>query len=367
MATSPIIKKYPNSSLNRFGGWTFHCVDAHTCGNPVRLVAEGGPALEGNNMSEKRQHFLKEYDWIRKGLMFEPRGHDMMSGSILYPPHDPQNDVAVLFIETSGCLPMCGHGTIGTITIAVEEGLIIPKTPGVIRMEATAGLVMINYKTSHHASTALSIDATNPSTSLRVTSVKLTNVPAYLHSTELTVECPELGELVIDVSYGGNFYAIVDVQKNFKGLEHYAADKLIAWARELRKNINAKYTFVHPQDATINGCSHILWAGAVIDPTSTARNAVFYGDKAIDRSPCGTGTSARMAQWYTKGKLKKGDQFIHESIIGSKFIGTIEEELEVNGIKAIRPGIEGWAKIYGYNTISIDKEDDPYAYGFQVI
>lgn len=367
MATSPIIKKYPNSSLNRFGGWTFHCVDAHTCGNPVRLVAEGGPALEGNNMSEKRQHFLKEYDWIRKGLMFEPRGHDMMSGSILYPPHDPQNDVAVLFIETSGCLPMCGHGTIGTITIAVEEGLIVPKTPGVIRMEAPAGLVMINYKTSHHASTSLSTYATSPSTALRVTSVKLTNVPAYLHSTELTVECPELGELVVDVSYGGNFYAIVDVQKNFKGLEHYAADKLIAWARELRKNINAKYTFVHPQDATINGCSHILWTGAVIDPTSTARNAVFYGDKAIDRSPCGTGTSARMAQWYAKGKLKKGDQFIHESIIGSKFIGTIEEELEVNGIKAIRPGIEGWAKIYGYNTISIDKEDDPYAYGFQVI
>ena len=364
MATSPIIKKYPNSSLNRFGGWTFHCVDAHTCGNPVRLVAEGGPALEGNNMSEKRQHFLKEYDWIRKGLMFEPRGHDMMSGSILYPPHDPQNDVAVLFIETSGCLPMCGHGTIGTITIAVEEGLIVPKTPGVIRMEAPAGLVMIEYKITGHG---LQDNMTGLGLKPKVKSVKLTNVPAYLHSTELTVECPDLGELVVDVSYGGNFYAIVDVQKNFKGLEHYAADKLIAWARELRKNINAKYEFVHPQDATINGCSHILWTGAVIDPSSTARNAVFYGDKAIDRSPCGTGTSARMAQWYAKGKLKKGDQFIHESIIGSKFIGTIEEELEVNGIKAVRPGIEGWAKIYGYNTISIDKEDDPYAYGFQVI
>lgn len=364
MATSPIIKKYPNSSLNRFGGWTFHCVDAHTCGNPVRLVAEGGPALEGNNMSEKRQHFLKEYDWIRKGLMFEPRGHDMMSGSILYPPHDPQNDVAVLFIETSGCLPMCGHGTIGTITIAVEEGLIVPKTPGVIRMEAPAGLVMIEYKITSHG---LQDNMTGLGLQPKVKSVKLTNVPAYLHSTELTVECPDLGELVVDVSYGGNFYAIVDVQKNFKGLEHYAADKLIAWARELRKNINAKYEFVHPQDATINGCSHILWTGAVIDPSSTARNAVFYGDKAIDRSPCGTGTSARMAQWYAKGKLKKGDQFIHESIIGSKFIGTIEEELEVNGIKAIRPGIEGWAKIYGYNSISIDKDDDPYAYGFQVI
>jgi 4-hydroxyproline epimerase len=311
-------------------------------------------------MSEKRQHFLKEFDWIRKGLMFEPRGHDMMSGSILYPPHDPQNDFAVLFIETSGCLPMCGHGTIGTITIAIEEGLITPKTPGRIRMEAPAGLVMIEYKTVHgpwsmvHGKT-------------KVDSVKLTNVPAYLDKEGISAECPGLGELVIDVSYGGNFYAIVDVQKNFKGLEHYPADKLIAWARELRKNINTKYEFVHPEDPTINGCSHILWTGAVIDKTSTARNAVFYGDKAIDRSPCGTGTSARMAQWYAKGILKKGEVFVHESIIGSKFNGTIEEELTVNGKPAIRPGIEGWAKIYGYNTISIDKDDDPYAYGFQVV
>ena len=135
----------------------------------------------------------------------------------------------------------------------------------------------------------------------------------------------------------------------------------------MRRRINETRSFVHPDDATINGCSHILWTGETIDKTSTARNAVFYGDKAIDRSPCGTGTSARMAQWYAKGKLKKADRFIHESIIGSKFIGTIEEELAVGGKPAIRPGIEGWARIYGYNTISIDPEDDPYAYGFQVL
>src|SRR6187399_307014 len=181
----PIIKKYPNSDLKRFDGWVFHCIDAHTCGNPVRLVAEGGPELEGKNMSEKRQHFLKEYDWIRKGLMFEPRGHDMMSGSILYPPHDQQNDFAVLFIETSGCLPMCGHGTIGTITIAIEEGLITPKTPGKIKMEAPAGLVHISYKQEGK----------------KVTSVKLTNVPAYLAAESIKAECPVLGQLVLDVSY----------------------------------------------------------------------------------------------------------------------------------------------------------------------
>jgi 4-hydroxyproline epimerase len=202
--------------------------------------------------------------------MYEPRGHDMMSGSILYPPHNPENDVAVLFIETSGCLPMCGHGTIGTITIAIEEGLIQPKVKGLVKMEAPAGLVNISYTEQNG----------------KVTSVKLTNVPSYLAATELAVDCSELGELIIDVSYGGNFYAIVDVQKNFKGLENYTADKLISWSRELRKNINDKYEFVHPENETIKGCSHILWTGAVLDKTSTARNAVFYGDKAIDRSPC---------------------------------------------------------------------------------
>ena len=329
---------------------TFFCIDAHTCGNPVRVVAGGGPTLKGDNMSEKRQHFLKEYDWIRTGLMFEPRGHDMMSGSILYPPHDPENDVAVLFIETSGCLPMCGHGTIGTITIAVEEGLIVPKVPGVIRMEAPAGLVIIEYKQE----------------GAKVTSVKLTNVPAYLAAENLEVECPDLGTLTFDVAYGGNYYAIVDPQPNFKGLEDYTAGQLISWSRTIRQRINEKYTFVHPQNPTINTCTHILWAGATLSEDATARNAVFYGDKAIDRSPCGTGTSARMAQWHAKGKLKKGDVFIHESIIGSKFIGTVEDVVKIGDIDAIVPGIEGWAKVYGYNTIKID-DDDPYAHGFQVI
>jgi len=329
----------------------FFCIDAHTCGNPVRLVAGGGPYLEGNNMSEKRQHFLKEYDWIRTGLMFEPRGHDMMSGSILYPPHDATNDVAVLFIETSGCLPMCGHGTIGTVTIAIEEGLITPKVPGIIRMESPAGLVLVSYTQEGN----------------KVKTVKLTNVASYLAAENLTAGGPWQDELVFDVAYGGNFYAIVDVQENFRGIEHYTASQLIALSVELRKRINEKYEFVHPEDSTIRGCSHILWTGAVMDKTSTARNAVFYGDKAIDRSPCGTGTSARMAQWYAKGKLNKGDVFIHESIIGSKFNGTIEDETTIGGMPAIKPGIEGWARIFGYNTITINEEDDPYAYGFQVL
>ncbi len=331
---------------------TFFCIDAHTCGNPVRLVAKGGPDLIGATMSEKRQHFIKEYDWIRKGLMFEPRGHDMMSGSILFSPHNPENDFAILFIETSGCLPMCGHGTIGTITIVIEEGLVTPKTPGKIKMETPAGLVEIEYQ----------------QTQKKVDWVKLTNVKSYLAAENLTVDCPELGEITFDVAYGGNYYTIIDPQENFLGIQDFTASKIIQYSQIVRTRINEKYPnlFVHPENKTIRDVSHLLWTGNPVNPTSSGRNAVFYGDKAIDRSPCGTGTSARMAQLYTKGKLKVGEKFIHESFIGSTFTGCIEEETLLDGKKAIIPSIQGWAKIYGYNTIIIDEEDDPYAHGFVV-
>lgn len=328
----------------------FFCIDAHTCGNPVRLVAGGGPILKGKNMAEKRLHFLEEYDWIRKGLMFEPRGHDMMSGSILYPPADPKNDIGILFIETSGCLPMCGHGTIGTVTIAIEEGLVEPKKPGELRLEVPAGEVIAEYKKEGD----------------KVRSVKIRNVASFLEATDLEVDCPDLGKLAFDVAYGGNFYAIIDAQENFRDLEDYQADQLIRWSREIRKRINEKYTFVHPEDDRIHGLHHIMWTGKARDEEATARNAVFYGDKAIDRSPCGTGTSARVAQWAAKGKLKKDEKFVHESIIGSKFTARVEEETTVGGKPAIIPSIEGWAHVYGYNTITIDPAD-PYAYGFQVI
>ncbi|MBK8819450.1 MAG: 4-hydroxyproline epimerase [Saprospiraceae bacterium] len=329
----------------------FFCIDAHTCGNPVRLVAGGGPDLKGITIFEKRQEFLENWDWIRKGLMFEPRGHDMMSGSILYPPSDPTNDVAVLFIETSGCLPMCGHGLIGTITIAIEEGLIVPKNPPYVMVETPAGLVSVTY-----------IQKGN-----KVESVELVNVPSFLWRENVIVEHEELGQIHTDIAYGGNFYAIIDPQKNFSGLQDYTADEIIRLSRYVRNYINKHYEVFHPENEKIRGCSHVMWTGNTLHPESTARNAVFYGDKAIDRSPCGTGTSARMAQWFAKGKLKKGEPFIHESIIGSTFTGTIKDVTEVGGNPAIIPSIKGWAKIYGYNTIVIDPDDDPYAGGFQVI
>lgn len=329
---------------------TFFCIDAHTCGNPVRVVAGGGPQLKGGSMSARRQHFLAEYDWIRTGLMFEPRGHDMMSGSILYPPTREDCDMGILFIETSGCLPMCGHGTIGTVTVMIEHNLVRPQTPGRLRLEVPAGIVEAHYQLAGN----------------RVASVRIVNVPSFLHSRHLEVESPELGRITVDVAYGGNFYAIVDPQENYPGLERFTAADLVRMSPVLRQRLNEKYSFTHPENPTIRGLSHIQWTGMPKHPGAHARNAVFYGDKAIDRSPCGTGTSARMAQWAAAGKLKVGDDFIHESIIGSLFHGRVEARAKAGEYEAIVPSIAGWARVTGFNTVFID-EEDPYAHGFQVI
>ena len=329
---------------------TFSCIDGHTCGNPVRLVAGGGPLLQGATMIEKRAHFLAEYDWIRTGLMFEPRGHDMMSGSILYPPTRPDCDIAILFIETSGCLPMCGHGTIGTVTMAIENGLVNPKEKGVLRLDTPAGVVTAQYRQE----------------GAHVEEVRITNIASFLHAEDLAVDCPGLGPLKVDVAYGGNFYAIVDAQENFRDMAEFPAGRLVELSPMLRRALNETYDFVHPERPEIRGLSHILWTGVPTKPEASARNAVFYGDKAIDRSPCGTGTSARMAQWAAKGRLKPGDAFVHESIIGSLFHGRVEAATSVGNRPAIIPSIAGWARMTGYNTIFID-DRDPYAHGFQVV
>ncbi|NNK88784.1 MAG: 4-hydroxyproline epimerase [Flavobacteriaceae bacterium] len=334
------------------GKWVFECIDGHTCGNPVRLIKTGQPELEGSDMIQKRQHFIRAYDWIRKGLMFEPRGHDMMSGSMLYPPHDPENDAAVLFVETSGCLPMCGHGLIGTVTIAIEEDLIKPKSPGILNLETPAGPIQVEYFQSED----------------KVEWVRITNVASYLAASALKIVSSHLGELFVDVAYGGNFYAIIDPQPNFKGIQDYSASDLIQFSREIRNRLNQKFMdlFIHPEDTTIRDVSHVEWTGQVLDKASSGRNAVFYGDKAIDRSPCGTGTSARMAQLHAKGLLKLHETYVHESYIGSRFTGRIESLTKVGEYTAIVPSIQGWARVYGNNTITID-EEDPYAFGFQVI
>lgn len=329
---------------------TFHCIDGHTCGNPVRLVAGGGPFLAGETMSARRQDFLANHDWVRRALMFEPRGHDVMSGSILYPPLRADCDVAILFIEVSGCLPMCGHGTIGTVTMALENGLVQPAQEGTVALDAPAGRVVAEYVRDGRF----------------VEAVRIHNVASYLAATDVRIDCPGLGELVFDVAYGGNFYAIVEPQPNFPGLESLSADAILRLSPIVRRLANEVIDVVHPEDPTIRGVSHVQWTGAPRDPRAHGRNAVFYGERAIDRSPCGTGTSARMAQLAARGRLRVGEDFVHESIIGSLFEGRVEAPAQVGDHDAIRPSIAGWARMTGYNTIFVD-ERDPFWGGFQVV
>jgi 4-hydroxyproline epimerase len=333
------------------GKTVFRCIDAHTCGNPVRLIYGGCPELEGETMLDKQQHFLQDYDWIRTALMFEPRGHDMMSGSMLYPTNRPDCDAGILFVETTGCLPMCGHGTIGTVTIAIEHGLIEPATPGIVVFETPAGKVEASY--------TLEGD--------KVRSVALVNVPSFVHSTGLQIDCPELGgQLTFDVAFGGNFYTIIEPQSIYRDLQDLSAADILRISPLLRDRINARYTIAHPDDDRLSHMRHILWAGIALKPDSDARNAVFYGEAGIDRSPCGTGTSARVAQLAARGELDTGQAFVHESYIGSQFTARIKTKTDVGPYPAVVPEIEGWARIYGHNVITVDPDDDPYWEGFAV-
>jgi 4-hydroxyproline epimerase len=327
----------------------FFCIDGHTAGNPVRLVAGGAPLLVGNSMSERRQDFLARYDWIRLGLMFEPRGHDMMSGGFLYPPFDAANDAAILFMETSGCLPMCGHGTIGMITFAIEYGLIRPRTPGRLSVEVPAGVIGIEYATEGD----------------KVTSVTIRNVASYIAARGVRIDVPELGPLTVDVAYGGNFYAIVEPQNNYRGIDELGAARILSLSPVVRSLMRAAIEPVHPLDATIRGVSHVMWTDRPKSAGAHGRNAVFYGDRAIDRSPCGTGTSARLAHLAGTGRLREGESFVHESIIGSRFVGRVRRTLDLSGIPAIIPSIEGAAFATGLNTLWIDPAH-PFPTGFQV-
>ena len=329
---------------------TFFCIDGHTCGNPVRVVAGGSiPMLQGATMVERRAQFIAEYDWVRTSLMFEPRGHDMMSGSILYPPTRPDCDVGILFIETSGCLPMCGHGTIGTVTIAIERGLVTPRTPGRLVLDTPAGPVEAAYELDGN----------------RVLSVTITNVPSYVHATGLTANVPGFGPMTVDVAYGGNFYAIVEPQAGYDGLESLQPSDVQRLSPAVRRAFGDVSEFIHPENPAINGLSHVMWTGRPSRPEAQARNAVFYGDKAIDRSPCGTGTSARLAHLSARGELADGDPFVHESIIGSMFEGRVTARTKAGDYDAIIPSIKGWAVVTGLNTIFVD-DHDPYWSGFQV-
>ncbi|RFB79743.1 4-hydroxyproline epimerase [Methylovirgula sp. 4M-Z18] len=329
---------------------SFYCIDSHACGNPVRVVVGGAPLLPNVSMAERREIFVREHDWVRRALMFEPRGHDIMSGAIIYPPTRPDCDLAVLFIEVSGCLPMCGAGTIGLSTVVIEEGLVTPRVPGMLSIEAPAGRVDVTYEMANGS----------------VRSVRLFNVPSYLHAADLEVDVRGIGQLVVDVAYGGNYYAVIEPQKNWSGLTGTSAASIADVSRRLRTALAEICDPIHPEDSRIRGVHHAIWCDGLPNATADDRSAVFYGEKAIDRSPGGTGTSARMAQLYGKGLLKLGDTFRNESLIGTVFEGRVEATAKIGPFDGIAPSVAGWAHITGHNTIFVD-ERDPLAHGFQIL
>ena len=330
-------------------GSVFQCIDAHTCGNPVRVVVNGGPALDGNTMSEKRQHFLKEFDWIRKGLMFEPRGHDMMSGSILYPPHNPENDVAVLFIETSGCLPMCGHGTIGVATVLIEKNLVPVVEPiTTVRLDTPAGLVVVDVQVKDG----------------KAEKVTLTNVPSFSYQLDQTVDVPGYGKIKYDMAFGGNFYAIIPIDRVGIDFKRDNGQKFLTAGLAISDAINQQNRPIHPENPDIAVCHHIDFIAQGMNPLHW-KNAMAIHPGWFDRSPCGTGTSARLAQMVARGEFKDSDVLINESWIGSQFEGRIKGHTKVAGLDAIVPTVTGRAWVMGEATWLLDPTD-PFPNGFIV-
>jgi proline racemase len=327
----------------------FHAVDSHTEGMPTRVIVGGVGLIPGDTMFDRRRYFMANLDGIRKALMYEPRGHAAMSGAILQPPSRPDADWGVVYIEVSGCLPMCGHGTIGVATVLVETGMVEVTEPVTrVRLDTPAGLVVAEVSVSDG----------------RATSVAITNVPAFTLALDQTVAVPGYGEVTYDMAYGGNFYAILPLEQVGIKFDRANKEAILAAGLEVMAAINATSEPVHPENPEIRGCHHVQF----LAPDANARHsrhamAIYPG--WFDRSPCGTGTSARLAQLHTRGELKPGDDFINESFIGSRFTGTIIEETTAGGLPAVVPRITGRAWITGTAQYMIDPAD-PFPEGFQL-
>jgi proline racemase len=322
-------------------GRVFAAVDSHTEGMPTRVITGGVGVLPGDTMLERKLRFERERDDVRTLLMHEPRGHGAMSGAILQPPCRPDADWGVVFIEVSGCLPMCGHGTIGVATVLVETGMVEAREPEtVVRLDVPAGLVEARVAVRDG----------------RATAVTLRNVPAFVHATGA-----QAVGVRYDMAYGGNFYAIADAASAGLAVGPDHADELIAAGLELMDAVEEP---VHPDDPDIRGCRHVIWTAPGSDGAD-ARGAVAIHPGWLDRSPCGTGTSARMAQLWARGDLALEEPFVHQSVIGTRFTGRLVAETTVGGRPAAVPEITGRAWITGMGQYLLDP-DDPFPHGFRV-
>jgi proline racemase len=316
---------------------SFEAVDSHTEGMPTRVVVGGVDPIPGATMLERKLHFEREMDDLRLLLMREPRGHSAMSGAILQPPTREDADWGVLFIEVSGCLPMCGHGTIGVATVLVETGRVpVAEPETVVRLDTPAGLVEARVAVEGG----------------RARSVTIRNVPSFLYERDRRV-----GDVVCDLAFGGNFYALVPVD----AVDPADSDRLIRRGLEIMAAVNEDPP-VHPEDSRIAGCRHVVFHTPGRDGAH-ARNATSIHPGWLDRSPCGTGTSARMAALHARGELAIGEPFVNESLIGTRFTGRLVEETRVGSFQAVVPEITGRAWVTGMGRYVLDAED-PFPAGF---
>ncbi len=327
----------------------FSAVDSHTEGMPTRVITGGVPQLPGDTMLERKLRFEEEQDELRLLLMQEPRGHGAMSGAILQPPTRPDADWGVLYIEVSGCLPMCGHGTIGVATVLVETGMVEVSEPEtVITLDTPAGLVEARVQVEDGRATAAS----------------LLNVPSFLHEAGVVVQAPGLGPVTYDMAFGGNFYALVDAASVVLRPEPEKAPALIDTGLAIMGAINASSPPVHPEDDRIHGCRHVVFhEPGKNGADAKAATSIYPG--WLDRSPCGTGTSARIAQLHALGELKTGEDFVNESVIGTRFKARVVRETTVAGRPAIIPEITGRAWITGIGQYLLDPTD-PFPAGFRL-
>jgi proline racemase len=325
----------------------FSAVDSHTEGMPTRVVTGGVGPIPGASMLERKLHFEEHLDHLRLLLMREPRGHGAMSGAILQPPLADGADWGVLFIEVTGCLPMCGHGTIGVATVLVETGMVeVTEPETLVRLDTPAGLVEARVTVEEG----------------RARSVSLRNVPSFLLGAGLRVQVNG-GTLDYDMAFGGNFYALLPAESAGLTVDPARSGELIEKGLELMDAINRSEPPVHPADERIAGCRHVVFTAPGEDGPHSQRSATSIHPGWLDRSPCGTGTSAKLAQLHARGELAVGEEFVNRSVIGTRFGARIVAETEVAGLPAVVPEITGRAWITGMAQYVLDPED-PFPAGF---